>query len=518
VVATQRFAGIEYGLRRVLVTIAVITATLLEIVDTTIVNVALPNIQGNFGVAVDQGAWIVTGYIVANVVVIPLTPWLAARFGRREYFFASVVIFTVASLMCGFAGSFGALVFWRIVQGLGGGGLISTAQAILRDTFPREQQGTAMGIFAMGVIVGPAIGPLLGGWMTDNMTWRWAFFINIPVGIASAILVWNYLRNIEKPTFRKLDWAGLGLLAVGLGAMQYVLDQGQTYDWFDDGNIRLLTFVSAASLIGFVWWTLRSKIPVVDLHVLRFREVAAGSVLGMVLGVSLYGSVFVLPQYLQGSLGFTATMSGQTMLVRALAIMLFTPATAMLAQSGKIDPRASTAVGFILLGVSNWMLADVTTSNAGFGTFIVPLVISGIGLSQIFVPLSLAVLGGLPTREVPAASAFFNLSRQIGGSIATAVLITFLLRGYAAHQGELAATTTNAQPAVNAYMTSGANGGPPGGRSAALGTLGNMVASQALVQSFADTSRWVAVISIALAPLVLLLKRPKMYGAPLSVE
>lgn len=509
---TERFTGIEHGLRRVLVTVAVITATLLEIVDTTIVNVALPNIQGNFGVAVDQGAWIVTGYIIANVVVIPLTPWLAARFGRREYFFASVVIFTVASLACGLAGSFGALVFWRIVQGLGGGGLISTAQAILRDTFPKEQQGTAMGIFAMGVIVGPAIGPLLGGWMTDNLSWRWAFFVNLPVGIASATLVWNYLRNIEKPTFRKLDWAGLGLLAMGLGAMQYVLDQGQRYDWFDDRNILMLSLLSASSIAAFVWWTLRSKIPVVDLHVLRFREVAAGSILGMVLGVSLYGSVFVLPQYLQGSLGFTATMSGETMLVRALAIMLFTPVTAMLAQSGKIDPRASTFAGFILLGVSNWMLAGATTPNADFGTFVWPLIVSGIGLSQIFVPLSLAVLGGLPTREVPSGSAFFNLARQVGGSIATAILITLLVRSIPVHQTALAANVTYADaPTVRFLQTQ-----PD--RATALATLEEAVAGQATIQAFADTSRWVAIISIALAPLVLLMKRPQMHAEPLPVE
>jgi MFS transporter, DHA2 family, multidrug resistance protein len=198
---------VEYGLRRAIVSVAVIAATLLEIIDTTIVNVALPNIQGNLGVPIDQGAWIVTGYIVANVVVIPLTPWLAARFGRRQYFFASIVIFTIASLMCGLAGSFGSLVFWRIVQGLGGGGLISTSQAILRDTYPQKEQGKAAGIFAMGVIVGPALGPVLGGWITDNFTWRWAFFINLPVGIAAATLIWNFLRNPQEPQkSKKLDW------------------------------------------------------------------------------------------------------------------------------------------------------------------------------------------------------------------------------------------------------------------------------------------------------------------------
>src|SRR5215469_7369559 len=315
---------VETGLRRVIVSVAVIAATLREIIDTTIVNVALPNIQGNFGVAVDQGAWIVTGYIIANVVVIPITPWLAARFGRRQYFFASIVIFTIASLMCGLSGTFGQLVFWRIVQGLGGGGLISTSQAILRDTYTLQEQGKAQGIFAMGVIVGPALGPVLGGWITDNWNWHWCFFINLPVGIAAATLIWLYLRNPAEPQKKQLDWIGLGLLAMGLGAMQYVLDQGQQYDWFDDGNIRLFAAVSVLGIAAFVWWTLRSTKPVVDLHVLRLRQVAAGSVLGAILGVSLYGSILVLPQYLQNSLGFTATLSGLTMLVRAVSIMVFT--------------------------------------------------------------------------------------------------------------------------------------------------------------------------------------------------
>ncbi|MDE2482485.1 MAG: DHA2 family efflux MFS transporter permease subunit [bacterium] len=504
---------VEHGLRRAIVSVAVIAATLLEIIDTTIVNVALPNIQGNFGVPVDQGAWIVTGYIVANVIVIPITPWLAARFGRRQYFFASIIIFTIASLMCGLAGSFGSLVFWRIMQGLGGGGLISTSQAILRDTYTLREQGKAQGIFAMGVIVGPALGPVLGGWITDNLTWRWAFFINLPVGIVAATLIWLYLRNPSEPEKRKLDWIGLGLLAIGLGSMQYVLDQGQQYDWFDDTNIRLFTALSATGLIGFVWWTLRSAIPVVDLHVLRLRQVAAGSVLGAVLGVSLYGSILVLPQYLQGSLGFTATLSGLTILVRAGAVMLFTPLTAALASRGTVDVRLSTAIGFVLLGISNWMLADVTTPTSQFSTFIASLIISGIGLSQIFVPLSVAVLGGVPDKDVPSTSAFFNLSRQVGGSIATAVLVTVLVRGITYHQTQLAASETLHRPATAIYLQH--NGGE---RSvAALANLEGVVESQAVVMSYADTSRWVAILSIALAPLVLLLNKPRL-GGPIAAE
>ncbi|MEO6836316.1 MAG: DHA2 family efflux MFS transporter permease subunit [Candidatus Tumulicola sp.] len=502
----QQSVVVEHGLRRAIVSVAVIAATLLEVVDTTIVNVALPNIQGNFGIAIDLSAWIVTGYIIANVVVIPITPWLAARFGRRQYFFASIVIFTIASLMCGLSDNFGQLVFWRIVQGLGGGGLISTSQAILRDTYTIREQGMAQGIFAMGVIVGPAVGPVLGGWITDNFSWHWVFFINLPVGIVAGALIWLYLRNPAEPQFKKLDWVGLGLLALGLGAMQYVLEQGQQYDWFDDGNIRLFTALSLAGLAAFVAWTLRSKIPVVDLNVLRLRQVAAGSILGAVLGVSLYGSILVLPQYLQNSLGFTATLSGLTILIRAGAVMVFTPITAALAGRGAIDVRISTALGFVLLAVSNWMLADVTTPESQFGTLIASLIVSGIGLSQIFVPLSIAVLGGVPDKEVPSTSAFFNLSRQIGGSLATAVLVTLLVRGFAVHQNELAGTQTLQHAPTAQYLQH------RGGQTSApaLVNLESIVAGQAAVQSYADTSRWVAIVTIALAPLVLLLNKPRL--------
>ncbi len=359
----------------------------------------------------------------------------------------------------------------------------------------------------MGVIVGPALGPVIGGWITDQLNWHWIFFINLPVGIVAGTLIWMYLRNPAEPQRKTLDWIGLALLAIGLGSMQYVLDQGQQYDWFDDPNIRLFTLVSIAGLAGFVWWTLRSTIPVVDLHVLRLRQVAAGSILGAVLGVSLYGSILVLPQYLQNSLNFTATLSGLTMLVRAGAVMIFTPITAMLAGRGLIDVRVSTGLGFVLLAVSNWMLASVTTPETSFGTLVAALIMSGIGLSQIFVPLSIAVLGGVPDKDVPATSAFFNLSRQVGGSIATAVLVTLLVRGMTVHQSELADTQTLSHTATAQFIAS-----DRAGTSAALQSLGNIVEGQAAVQSYADTSRWVAIITIGLAPLVLLLNKPRLHA------
>jgi DHA2 family multidrug resistance protein len=497
---------VEYGLRRAIISAAVIAATLLEIVDITIVNVSLPNIQGNFGVGIDLSAWIVTGYIIANVIIIPITPWLAARFGRRQYFFASIVIFTFASLMCGLSHSLGQLILWRVVQGLGGGALIATSQAILRDTYPLREQGTAQGIFAMGVIVGPALGPVLGGWITDNWNWHWVFFINLPVGIAAATLIWNYLRNPHEPEYKKLDVVGLLLMTIGLGAMQFVLQQGQQYDWFDDGNIRLATGISLVTLVAFVFWTLRSPNPIVDLRILRMRQVASGSILGAVLGISLYGSIIILPQYLQNSLGFTATLSGTVLLFRAAGVISCTPLTAFLAQRGIVDVRISAFFGFVLLGISNWMLASVTTPESQFGTFIAALFVSGVGLSQIFVPLSIAVLGGVPAEDVPATSAFFNVSRQIGGSVATAVLVTMLVRGFTIHQSALADTESLGHAPTSHYLQ--LHGGQ---RSApALANLEGIVVSQAAVQSYADAARAVALVTFMMAPLVVLLRKPRL--------
>ncbi|GAC1302343.1 MAG: hypothetical protein NVSMB21_00110 [Vulcanimicrobiaceae bacterium] len=429
---------IEYGWRRTLITLAIVTATLLEIVDVTIVNVALPNIQGNFGASVDQAAWIGTGYIIANVIVIPITPWLQQRFGRRQYYAASIVVFTVASIACGLAQSLEQLIFWRIVQGLGGGGLISTSQAILRETYPAREQGKAMGIFSMGVIVGPTVGPTLGGFITDQFSWRWAFFINVLPGILALAVVLLMLRNPARPRKLPLDYVGLGLLALGIGSLQYVLDQGQQKDWFDDRSIVVCACTAVLGSVAFLVWELRQRDPVVDLGVLRYRSVATGSILGMVLGISLYGSVLILPQYVQGSLGFTATLSGELLVFRAGAVLLLTPIAAMLASRNRIDSRWLVACGFTLVGISNFMLAAVTTSQSSFWTFFGALFVSGLGLAQIFVPLTLSVLGAVAPRDIPGASAFFNLARQIGGSVAIALLVTLLARANATHHTELA--------------------------------------------------------------------------------
>ena len=495
---------VEYGRRRVLIVLALITATLLEIVDVTIVNVALPNIQGNFGASIDQAAWIGTGYIIANVIVIPITPWLQRRFGRREYYAASIAIFIVASMMCGLSHSLEELVFWRVVQGLGGGGLISTSQAILRETFPQNQQGAAAGVFAMGVIVGPTLGPTLGGIITDQLSWRWAFFVNLLPGILALTIVLAMLRNPDRPRKLPLDYVGLGLLAVGIGSLQYVLDQGQQKDWFDDASIVVCSCLAGLGLVAFVFWELRSKIPIVDLSVLKYRSVSMGSLLGMVLGISLYGSVLVLPQFVQGSLGWTATLSGELLVFRAGAVMLVTPIVARIATGGKMDARLFVASGFTMIGISNLMLAQVTTPVSDFWTFFGSLALSGLGLAQIFVPLTVSVLGSVPPRSIPAASAFFNLSRQIGGSIAIALLVTVLARSNAVHHNELGATMSLGRVPVRTFLAS--DGGERS--KAARGDLNAVVTRQAAVISYADTARIVGWISLLLAPIAFVLKRP----------
>ncbi len=505
---------IEYGWRRSVITFAIVTATLLEIVDTTIVNVALPNIEGNFGASIDQAAWIGTGYIIANVIIIPITPWLQQRFGRRQYYAASIALFTIASMMCGLSNSLEELVFWRIVQGIGGGGLISTSQAILRETYPDREQGKAAGIFAMGVIVGPTVGPTLGGLITDQLSWRWAFFINLVPGIVALSIVLLMLRNPDRPRKLELDYVGLGLLAAGIGALQYVLDQGQQKDWFGDRSITACFAIALIGIVAFVVWEWRARKPIVNLGVLRHRSVSMGSLLGVVLGISLYGSVLILPQYVQGSLGFTATLSGELLVFRAGSILLFTPLVAYLASSGKIDARLFVCCGFVAIGVSNFMLAAVTTPQADFWSFFLPLALSGVGLAQIFVPLTMSVLSSVEPREIPAASAMFNLARQLGGSVAIAVLVTVLARANATHHTELGSSVVLARGPVSAYLAQ--NGGEHAGK--ARGDLNRIVTAQAAVLSYADTARIVGAISLVLAPLAFLLKRPKRIGSVVSAK
>src|SRR2546423_11294671 len=327
-----------------LIAITVSLASVLELLDTSIVNVAIPHMMGNLGATLDQIAWVSTGYIVANVIVLPITGWLSAYFGRRRYFAGSIMIFVAASFFCGNAHSLAALVFWRIIQGLGGGALLSTSQAILYEEFPREEYGTAMAIFGVGVMVGPTLGPTVGGWITDTYGWPWIFYINIPFGMLALALTLTFITDsLHQTRAQKVDWLGLGLLALGIGCLQTMLERGERLDWFASGSVRLLGLTSVFSLITFIWHELTTDHPVVDLRILKSRQLAVGVVFGMVLGICLYATVFVLPVYLQNIRHFTANQTGLVILSGALA-SAFTMAF-MGRLPGEFEARLSIAAG-----------------------------------------------------------------------------------------------------------------------------------------------------------------------------
>jgi MFS transporter, DHA2 family, multidrug resistance protein len=492
---------VEYGSRRWLVVIGVMSATLLQVLDATIVNVALPTIQGNMGANFDEGAWIVTGYIIAAVIVIPLTPWLQQLLGRRQYYVAAIIGFTVTSALCGVSTSLSELVFFRILQGLCGGGLIATGQAIMRDTFPARQLGLSQALTSIGAVIGPSIGPTLGGILTDQLSWNWIFYINIIPGALSALLCASLLRNPAKRGRPSVDGVGLALMATGLGCMQYVLDEGERYDWFNDANILLISILSIASLIAFAWWELRVVAnPIVDLRILvRNKTVAAGCLLAMTLAFGLFGGIILTPQFQQNLLDFTATLSGLSILMRALAIIIATPITLFMLGRLHVKPPVLLGIGFLIVAASNVVTAQVLTTQSVFGTFVFPLMLGGFGFGMLFVPLSVAVLSSVHGLDTQKATSLVNLCQQLGASISTAVLVTLLDRRGAQHLDTLAADITLRNPAVAAALQ----------QHVPLAQLAGAVSQQASVMAFADAFYSLGAVTLVLTPLVLLLRRPR---------
>ncbi len=468
----------------------------MQTLDSTITNVALPTIQGNLGASQDEGTWIVTAYTIAAIVVIPLTPWLQNRFGRKNYFVASIAGFTAASIVCGASSDLTVLIGARVVQGAFGGGLLATAQTILRDTFPPSQLGASQGIFALGAILGPALGPPLGGLLVDNFSWNWVFDINIIPGLFSAIVLWVMLRDPTVPRSTPVDFIGLLLLAAGLGSMQYVLTEGELHYWFADPRIAIMAAITALSLCAFVYWELFGTTdPVVDLRVLRNRSVAAGSVLALALGAAIFGSTYALPQFTQGPLGFTPSLSGNLFILRAVPIMLATPVLVRI--TGKVDPRILLGSGFILIALGSWMQARVTTPQADFWSFGWALIITGFGAALLFIPLSIAVLGATTPAEGPKAGAFVNLSTQLGGSIAVAGLDVLIDQRLTFHSQILGAATTMSSSAVRNFLHGGT-----------VDQLSGIIYTQAAVLSYADATLAIAVLCLLCAPLVLLMRKP----------
>lgn len=492
------------------IAITVALGAMLEIVDTSIVNVALTDMQASLGATLADIGWVVTSYAIANVIVLPMTAWLGDVFGKKRYFVFSLVGFTVSSVLCGMSHSLGMLIAARVLQGLTGGGLLAKAQSILFETFPREEQGMAQALFGIVAIAGPTIGPTLGGYIVTNLDWRWIFFINVPVGILATFLSIVYLQpdTAQASGTKNVDWLGIALLVVGIGSLQTVIEEGNSEDWFDSKMITALAVAAAVGLVAFVARQLTVEYPVVDLRVLRHKSLAAGCVLSFVLGIGLYGTIFAVPIFAQSILKMTAEQTGVLMIPSALASAVAMPILGKI--TSKVDARALLVTGSVVLVGSLTMLARISPAT-GEDDLYMPLMIRSFGSVFIFLPLSLAAIGPLPKKDMAAATGVYNLMRQLGGGVGIAFLATMLDQRQAFHRAVLAEHLTVVDPNVQARLATYAGAltsrgiAPGSSNGAALAMLDGQVRLQAAVMSFSDTFVATAVIILATLPLVLLL-------------
>lgn len=413
------------GSKRAILIGTALACALLELIDTTVVNVALSEISGSLGVTTAEIAWVVTGYAIANIIIIPLSAMLSSVFGRKVYFTGSVVVFTVSSLMCGLSDSLWMMVFWRFVQGLGGGGLLSTSQSIIFGAFPPEKANTGAAIFGLGVILGPTFGPVLGGFITDNFSWNWVFFINIPIGVVAALLSWTYVSDLEgvrKP--EKMDWLGITFLVIGIGSLQYVLEEGGAQDWFDSTEIIIWFIISLVNLTAFVWRELSIDYPAVNLRLYKSYNLSIGNFLNLVVGTAISGSVFIFPLFAQVSLGWTATKVGAFMIPGALATaacMVIVPAILKLGVNTKV-----VMISGALMMSAFLIMISFASPEADSNFFLLPFILRGAGAAFMMAPVITLSIAGLTGKDLAQGTALSNMLRQMGGAVGIALINIFL--------------------------------------------------------------------------------------------
>ncbi|ACT93242.1 DHA2 family efflux MFS transporter permease subunit [Dyadobacter fermentans] len=502
---------VEYGYRRVIITITAVLCALLEIVDTTIVNVALNDMRGNLGGTLSEVSWVITAYAIGNVIIVPMTSWLSQQFGRRNYFAASIIIFTVASFLCGNADNIWELVFFRLIQGFGGGALLVTAQTLITESYPPEKRGIAQAIYGLGVIVGPTLGPPLGGYIVDNYSWPYIFYINIPLGIIAAMLTLEFVRSPKfsaKKAANEIDWWGIIFLAVAVGSLQYVLEKGQEEDWFNDEIITILTVTSVFSFFFFIWREWTYKNPIVNLRVLANGNLRVGTILSFILGFGLYGSTFVIPLYTQATLGWTATQSGMLMVPAAIVTAMMMPIVGQLLQRG-VKQQYLVAIGMIFFFIYSYWGYLILTPDTGKDAFFNMLIVRGIGLGLLFVPITTLALSTLKGREIGEGAAFTGMMRQLGGSFGVAVITTFIARQNMAHRNDLVSKLDVNNPIVqqrveglqHSFMAKGMT--PDVALNSGYKILDYTVSKQAQVMSYMDVFLYLGVMFLICVPFVL---------------
>ncbi|MDR3709921.1 MAG: DHA2 family efflux MFS transporter permease subunit [Capsulimonadaceae bacterium] len=502
------------------VSMAVIFGVLMSAIDTSVVNVALPQIQGNVGATQQEVTWISTGYMISVVILMPLTNWLSVRFGRKNVYLTSLAVFVFSSLMCGMSHTLSELIFWRVIQGFGAGTLQPLAQAIFREAFPPEEQGVAMGIFGFVVLFGPAIGPTLGGYITDNYSWPWIFFINLPIGVIGFLVAARYLYDppyMKGGQRRKVDAVGIGLLAIGLASMQTVLEQGQTEDWFNSNAIIAGTVVSIVTLIAFLWWEMRIDDPAVDLRVLKDPTFFSGTIIGGILGLGLFASLFLLPQYMQTLLGFTATQSGLSLMPRSLVMMLAMPVAGAL--YNRLGPKVMIGAGLLLTIYSQYQMAQFTLET-GAQDILWPQILQGIGFGFVFVALSTVALANIAPARMTSATGLNNLIRQLGGSFGTTIVVTILTRQNDVARSSLVPDLQASNPAFLVRLR-GIQGlfvhngyGVQAAHDAALRLLNLLLVRQTFMLAYEYVFICIGVLFTICLPLIFVLHQPKHAPIP----
>jgi DHA2 family multidrug resistance protein len=513
----------ETGFRKWIIVVTIITSTIIELIDTTIVNVSINTMSGNLGASLEDTAWVITSYAIANVIIIPMTSFLAEKIGRKQYYIGSIILFTLASAMCGFSHSLWELVAFRFLQGIGGGALLSTSQSILFETFPAKERGTASGIFSLGIIIGPSIGPVLGGYIVDNLSWQWIFYVNIPIGFMAAMLSYIYLRPSKRSADgRSIDWLGIFLLAVGVGSLQVVLERGETDDWFSATYICVLTAIAIVFLAVLVWWELRIKYPVINLRVLKSATLSISAIMTFVLGFGLFSAVFVFPLYTQRIIGYSAFQTGTMLLPGTLMAAMISPFLGKMLQRG-VRPQYLIIAGFGMSSIFGYLMSG-SNLESGDANFFIPLLFRGVGAALLIVPLTALAVSELKPADIPQGAALNNMMRQMGGSFGIALINTFIAHRAAANRTALITHITSTDPATHERVQMGISHFMAAGATyvealrQAMGALEAAVARQTFLLSYMNAFLLLAIMNAACIPLVIVTIKRKKAGQQANVK